>query len=96
MNDKAKHFAVGLLVGLAALPISTFCGLWWALLITLVFGSIIFVGKEISDKFDINFWFYKHKMTGFDKIDLVADYLGWLSGAIVSYFIWGIIQIIKL
>jgi len=87
MNDKTKHVIVGLLVGLTALPISYFCGLWWALLITLVLGTIIFVWKEINDK-------YKPNPTGFDKADLQADFLGWIGGAILSFFIHGIIQIL--
>jgi hypothetical protein len=87
MNDKTKHLLVGLLVGLAALPISYFFGLWWALLITLVFGTIIFVAKEINDV-------YKQNPTGFDKADLQADFYGWIGGAILSFFIHGIIQIL--
>ena len=86
MNDKTKHFAVGLLVGLAALPISYFTGLWWALLITLVIGTIIFVWKEINDK-------YKPNPTGFDKADLFVDYLGFGIGFGSAGFIHGIIKL---
>ena len=86
MNDKIKHFIVGSCFGLLTLPISHFLGLWWALLITLVLGTIIFILKEINDV-------YKPNPTGFDKADLQADYLGWIAGAILSFFIHGIIQI---
>jgi hypothetical protein len=85
-NDKTKHVIVGSCFGLLTLPISYFTGLWWALLITLVFGTIVFVAKEINDK-------YKPNPTGFDKADLQADFYGWISGAILSFFIHGIIQI---
>jgi len=88
-NDKLQHFGVGIFIGLLTLPISTFCGLWWALLITLVLGTIIFVAKEINDK-------YKPNPTGFDKADLQADFYGWISGAILSFFIHGVIQIINI
>ena len=89
MNDKTKHLLVGLLVGLAALPISYFFGLWWALLITLVFGTIIFVAKEINDV-------YKQNPTGFDKADLQADFYGWIAGAILSFIAYHGIQILLL
>ena len=89
MNDKAKHFAVGSLIGLLTLPISYFCGLWWALLITLVLGTIIFVGKEIND-------IYKPNPTGFDKLDLFADYIGLIAGWIISFIVYNSIQIFLL
>jgi VanZ family protein len=88
-NDKLQHFAVGLLVGLAALPISYFTGLWWALWIVCFCSLPIFIGKEI---FDV----YKPNPTGFDKMDLLADYIGLVGGAILSFFIHGIIQIINI
>ena len=87
MNDKTKHFIVGGLIGLLTLPISYFCGLWWALWIVCFCSLPIFIGKEI---FDV----YKPNPTGFDKMDLLADYLGLIAGAIISFFIHGIIQII--
>ena len=49
---------------------------------SLIFSSIIFIGKEIYDK-------YKPNPTGFDKLDLFCDYVGWGIGV----FIAGIIMI---
>ncbi len=77
---------VGCSIGLLALPLAFIATFGWALVLTLFFGSVVFVGKEIKDI----------PTTGFDKIDLAADYLGWCAGSIVAFFVWGVIQIIML
>ena len=96
MNDKTKHYLVGLVLGLLTLPLSFYCGKINAAFFMLLVSSFVFIGKEITDKYDIELSFYKHKATGFDKMDLVADYLGLISGYIVAIFIKGLIEIVKL
>lgn len=60
-RDYILHFAVGLSFGLLYL-ISP-------LLHTILIASVIFIAKEVYDK-------YKPNPTGFDWLDLVADYIG--------------------
>ena len=55
------HFLVGLALGLLYLVLS--------LLFTVLIASVIFIGKEVWDK-------YKPQPTGFDWLDLLADYIG--------------------
>lgn len=52
---------VGLALGLLCLIMS--------LLFTVLIASVIFIGKEVWDK-------YKPQPTGFDWLDLLADYIG--------------------
>ena len=80
MNDKIKHFIVGAALGVA----SYFTSWGWGLLVS----SLIFFGKETYD-------IYKPQPTGFDKVDLLSDYLGWCSGWIVSFIIYHLIQMLK-
>jgi len=92
-NDKQKHITVGRLIGIVTLPVAFIpnMGFWWALLLTFIFGSLIFVGKEIVDK-------YKPQPTGFDRIDLAADYIGYAQAVVVSYLLyqgWQIYLLIK-
>lgn len=89
MNDKTKHVICGAVIGLLSLPLSLFTGLWWAYLIVAGFATFIFVGKEIYDV-------YKPYPTGFDKMDLEADYIGLIVGFIISFLIFNIIGIIGL
>jgi len=86
MNDKTKHFLVGAAFGLSALPLSYVLPFWWVLTITFWFSSVVFFGKEYKDI----------PTTGFDKMDLLADYLGLAAGYIVAFFAWGVIQIMQL
>lgn len=55
------HFMVGLAFGLPYLILS--------LLHTVLIASIVFIAKEVYDK-------YKPNPTGFDWLDLLADYIG--------------------
>lgn len=87
-NDKTKHFLVGGSLGLLTFPIALGTGFTWAAVITLICGSIIFVGKEKYDE-------RKKYPTGFDKVDLVADYLGWCAGFILSFIVYHLIQLFK-
>jgi len=77
-KDKILHFIVGLVFGLSYY----FVALW-----SLLFGSIVFYGKEISDKYDIDTKFYKHKATGFDWCDILADYIGFAVGLLIAILI---------
>ena len=86
MNDKTKHFLVGMAFGMSALPLIYVLPFWWVLAVTLIGSAIVFFGKEILDR----------TTTGFDKTDLLADYLGLFAGYIVALFVWGIIQILQL
>lgn len=60
-SDIKLHFVVGLALGLLYLVLS--------LLFTVLIASVIFIGKEVWDK-------YKPQPTGFDWLDLLADYIG--------------------
>lgn len=79
--DKAKHFILADLIAFATLPFM-FISLW-AIPINLVFASVLFFGKEISDK----------KTSSFDWWDLVADYLGWWSGISKSFTIYTLLKL---
>lgn len=80
MKDKINHLIVGAVLGIA----TYFSGHW---LLGFVLATIVFVLKEVYDCI-------KPLPTGFDKADLQADFLGWIAGAILSFFIHGIIQIL--
>jgi hypothetical protein len=61
-SDKLKHFIVGGALGALSYFFSVGYG--------FIFASLIFIGKEIYDC-------YKPNPTGFDELDLLADYLGY-------------------
>ena len=67
-GDYILHFAVGVSLGLLYLIIP--------LPYTVLIASVIFIAKEVYDK-------YKPNPTGFDWLDLAADY----SGLTISIFI---------
>ncbi len=76
--DKIKHLVIG-----AALGAASYLTFWgWGLLIS----SLIFVGKETYDV-------YKPKPTGFDKLDLLVDYIGFGIGFGAAGFIHGLLMI---
>lgn len=77
-KDKILHFMVGLVFGLSY---------YFILLWSFFFGSIAFFGKEFSDKYDIDTKIYKHKATGFDWCDIIADYLGFAIGLTIAILI---------
>lgn len=77
-KDKIFHFIVGLVFGLSYY----FIALW-----SFFFGSTVFFGKEISDKYDIDTKIYKHKATGFDWCDIIADYVGFAIGLTIAILI---------
>lgn len=70
-KDKILHFIVGLVFGLSYY----FVALW-----SVLFGTVIFVGKEVYD-------IYKPNPTGFDWMDILADYLGFAIGLTIAIFI---------
>lgn len=86
MNDKTKHTLVGLIFGLLTLPLSWAVSLIWAYVITFLAANIVFIGKEIYDK-------YKPRPTGFDRVDLAADYGGLFAGYCLTFLILGIMQL---
>ena len=88
MNDKLKHLIGGVILGSA-----TYFSNHW--LIGLGISSGLFVGNEISDMYNINTIIYKHKATGFDKLDLFADYLGFAIGFTISVLGHGIFYFSK-
>ena len=67
--DKIKHFLVGLFFGVIIYITDCF-------VLGLIASLLIFIGKEIYDKYKIN-------STGFDLYDLLAD----LTGLIVGFLI---------
>ena len=88
-NDKLKHFIVGSFFGLLTFPIAFVTGFTWAAVISLICGSIIFVGKEMYDE-------RKKYPTGFDKRDLLADYMGLFIGYVIVFMIKWIINVSNL
>lgn len=76
-NDKQKHLLVGFALGFLYFPFVFVWGVNEALIANLIASSLIFIGKEVYDK-------YKPNATGFDKVDLFADYLGWGVGVWVG------------
>ena len=69
MNDKLKHFLVGLAISLMCWPL----GLGVALIVTLAVG----VGKEVYD------WHYPEQYTA-DWVDAAATLAGWLPVAVIG------------
>lgn len=51
-----------------------------------VVASAVFIGKEVYDK-------YKDNPTGFDWLDLIADYLGLIAGLILTIQLWDYLKI---
>ena len=70
-TDKLLHGLVGFAFGLLYACI----GFW-----SLIFGTIVFFNKEISDK-------YKPNPTGFDWWDIAADYTGLLIGLLITLIV---------
>jgi len=89
MNDKTKHTIIGFAFGLSALLISCCSNIMWGFTLSFAVGTIFFIGKEIYDK-------YKPRPTGFDRMDLAADYGGLLAGWAVSAFVMGVLKIISM
>ena len=79
-TDKQKHLIVGFICGFMYSPFVSFYDINWVIGINLLLSSMMFIGKEVYDK-------YKPNPTGFDKVDLFADYLGWGVGVWVSSFV---------
>ena len=79
-NDKQKHLIVGAIMGFLYFPVVFLWDINAAIISNFIASSAVFIGKEIYDK-------YKPNATGFDKVDLFADYLGWGLGVWVSSFI---------
>ena len=76
-NDKQKHLIVGAIAGFLYFPVVFVWDINAAIISNFIASSAVFIGKEVYDK-------YKPNPTGFDKVDLFADYLGWGIGAWIS------------
>lgn len=76
-NDKQKHLIVGAIMGFLYFPVVFLWDINAAIISNFIASSVVFIGKEIYDK-------YKPNVTGFDKVDLFADYLGWGVGVWIS------------
>ena len=76
-NDKQKHLLVGFVCGVLYSPVVFLWDINSAIISNFIASSALFIGKEIYDK-------YKPNPTGFDKVDLFADYLGWGVGVWLS------------
>lgn len=87
MTDKQKHFSVGFLFAVLIVPLTYFFDFHAVVAWDFAISSMVFIGKEIYDS-------YKPQPTGFDKADLFCDYLGWLFGVIVAFWIVGLIHIL--
>ena len=77
LNDKQKHLLVGFVCGLLYFPLVFIWDINAVIISNFVGSSVLFIGKEVYDK-------YKPTPTGFDKVDLLADYLGWGVGVWVG------------
>ena len=76
-TDKQKHFIVGAIMGFLYFPVVFLWDINAAIISNFIASSALFIGKEVYDK-------YKPNATGFDKVDLFADYLGWGIGVWLS------------
>lgn len=84
MTDKIKHIIVGFTFAVLIVPLTYFFDFNAVVGWDFAISSVVFFWKELSDI----------KTTGFDKADLFCDYLGWLFGVIVAFWIVGLIHII--
>ena len=84
MTDKQKHFSVGFLLAVLIVPLTYFFDFNAVVGWNFLISSVVFIGKEIKDR----------KTSGFDKVDLFCDYLGWFGGCIVAFWIVGIAYVI--
>jgi len=89
MNDKTQHVIVAAIFGVLSLPLSLVIGFTMALVSVFVVSTVAFLGKEYYDTI-------KPKPTGFDKVDLTADYMGLAAGFIIAFIIHTAIQILNL
>lgn len=87
MTDKQKHFSVGFLFAVLIAPLTHFFDFNAVVGWDFAISTVVFFGKEAYDK-------YKPQPTGFDKVDLFCDYLGWFGGCIFAFWIVGLIHII--
>ncbi len=77
LTDKQKHLVVGFILGFLYFPIVFIWDINEAIISNFIASTIIFISKEIYDK-------YKPNATGFDSVDMFADYLGWGVGVWVG------------
>lgn len=68
--DLPKHYVAGLLIGLLYVFVP--------LVYVVLFATLVFVGKEVYDV-------YKPVPTGFDFVDLAADYWGLIDSLLVVF-----------
>ena len=83
-NDKIKHIIAGFTLAVLIVPLTYFFDFNAVVGWNFLISSVVFIGKEIKDR----------KTSGFDKVDLFCDYLGWFGGCIVAFWIVGIAYVI--
>ena len=83
MNDKIKHIIVGFTLAVLIVPLTYFFDFNAVVEWNFLISSVVFIGKELKDR----------KTSGFDKVDLFCDYLGWFGGCILAFWIVGLIHI---
>ena len=86
MNDKTKHVIIGAIFGVLSLPLSLLIGMANSYAAMAVIATFVFFTKEWYDTI-------KPMPTGFDKMDLVADYLGLAVGFIIAFIGKWIIEV---
>ena len=84
MNDKIKHIIVGFTLAVLIVPLTYIFDFNAVVIWNFLISSAVFIGKELKDR----------KTSGFDKVDLFCDYLGWFGGVIVAFWIVGLLKII--
>lgn len=83
MSDKLKHIIVGFTLAVLIVPLTYLFDFNSVVVWNFLISSAVFIGKEIIDR----------KTSGFDKVDLFCDYLGWFGGCIFAFWIVGLIHI---
>ena len=84
-NDKTKHVICGSVAGIATLPLAFLVGFVNAFVAVFLIATVVFFGKEYYDTI-------KPKPTGFDKRDLISDYMGLFIGYVFSFIIYALIK----
>ena len=84
MTDKIKHIIVGFTLAVLIVPLTYFFDFNAVVVWNFLISSVVFIGKELKDR----------KTSGFDKVDLFCDYLGWFGGCILAFWIVGIAYVI--
>ena len=71
-KDKIYHFVVGAIFGIFTI--------WLPVVVVLIAATFVFFNKEIYDC-------YKPNPTGFDWLDILADYIGFTVSTLIILLI---------